>query len=359
MRKLITIATISFLLASGAACSKYGTGAPKMQITNNEPAAEISFAENASPRLIFTYQVGPFDLKSNGSNGSLPRAEAGFNFNVEENVWITSFEPSIEDAEGNPLPPSLVHQIILINHGEENSSCTAKQTGNPFAATTSNLEKIELPEGHGYMLSPADPLEANVVLKNPTDQEYHGIFVKFVLSGEPVDGTKAISDVKPIMVDIDPCNHKAVSIAPGEFVEKTASAIVPESGSLVKAYGLLQDYGVSVSLTTNDEDEPFWQGVAEIDENYQIQGLEPFEDPAGIPVNKGEKINLTVAYDNVSDEWFDEATGAAMIYVARAEEEEKSNGAKEPEEEESEESPETPSDKTSAVSIQKKLLTIY
>jgi hypothetical protein len=272
---------------------------------------------------------------------------------------MSSFEPKVQGAEGDDLPPELIHQLILINHAEENTFCTAKQTGNPFAATTSSSEKIELPEGHGYLLMPADPLEASVTLRNPTGEDLHGIYIKIVLTGEAVDDTKMISDVKPMLIDIDPCEHKPISIAPGQFVEKTKDVFAPESGSIVKAYGLLQNYGVAVSLTANDEEDPFWQGVAEIDENYQVTSLEPFEDPAGVPLKRGEKLSITVAYDNVSDEWYEEATGAAMVYLAR--EDEEGNEAPVEEEESGEESSENldePKEPTDAISVQGKLLSL-
>ena len=94
---------------------------------------------------------------------------------------------------------------------------------------------------------------------------------------------------------------------------------------MIQAHGLLQNYGVSVSLTKNEDDDPFWKGTALIDEDHRITSLPPFQDPAGIAVGSGDMITLTVAYNNASDDWFDSAIGAAMVYLARTEAE-KENG---------------------------------
>lgn len=321
MRKITKIATTSFLTLLLASCTGTNGGAPRTILKSEPSANDVSLdRSNDAGNSVITYHIGPYDLPSDTSSGLMAERPGNMKFNVDEPLWITSFEPKIEDSDGNALPSELVQSIILINHGEENTFCTTKQTGNPFAAATSNMEKIELPEGYGYPLLPSDQLEAKVVLKNQTGQDYRGVFVKFSLAGRRDDGKSKISDVKPLMVDLDPCDHGTISIAPGQYIEKTNTVVVPEAGSLIKAYGLLQNFGVSVTMSTSSQKDPFWQGMAQINDKYQIIDLPHFEDLAGISVKRGDDLSLTVAYDNCSDKWFDEASGAAIVYLARADE---------------------------------------
>jgi hypothetical protein len=241
---------------------------------------------------------------------------ASIKFNTDEVAWITSFEPKIEDAEGNPLLNELVHSIILVNHGEANVLCTTKQVGNPFAAATSLMNAIDLPEGYGYPVLPSDQLEAVAILKNPTSEKLQNVYIKIILRGKKNDGTAHFSDVRPLMMDVDPCEHKPMSIPPEKFVEKTMTGLVPDDGNIVAAHGFLQDYGVSASLTVNGEKEPFWQGIAEIDDEYHITALDHYEDAAGVPVKRGDELKFSIVYDNSGDGWYDEATGAAIVYLA-------------------------------------------
>lgn len=318
MRKIITIATL-FLAAGLTSCSN-GVGAPPTMLDKDGPingAISVDDVIDEDGKIVLTYQLGPFNLESGQPASNMLSRPAGLRFTAPEPVWIVSFEPSIEDSDGNPLPGDLVHQILLINHAEENTFCTTRQTGNPFAAATSTMESIRLPEGHGYPINPTDQLEARVILKNPTGQNHYGVYVKFTLTGNPSNETRLINDVRPMMLDADPCEHMPISVEPGSFKEETKSVYVPESGSVVGAYGLLQDYGISVAIAAGDQEEPFWKGLAVIDDEYRIMNLPSFEDPAGIPVSKGSMLNLSVAYNNLSNDWFDEATAAAMVYLAR------------------------------------------
>lgn len=321
MQKCSNIATISLIAVLLYGCSgDVGIG-PAIITKSDLPAADVSAGTNGKGKISYTYQLGPISLPAKKISEEYFSAPVTMNFHVEEAVWITGVGFELVDAEENPLPGNLIHEILLINHGEANGLCTSKQAGNPFAAATSSLKPIELPEGLGYPVVETDPLEARVFLKNPTEQDYFSVYLKFTVSGEVASEAKFIKDVLPVMIDVDPCEHSPLSLAPGQFLEKNNTAFIPETGKIVKAYGLLQDYGVSLSLSTNEEAEPFWHGLAEIDESYRIVDLPPFENNAGVAIERGGKLNMKVVYNNVSGNWFEGATGAAILYLARSEEE--------------------------------------
>jgi hypothetical protein len=46
--------------------------------------------------------------------------------------------------------------------------------------------------------------------------------------------------------------------------------------------------------------------------------LETFENTKGAPLKKNDPIEIAVVYDNFSKEWFNDATVAAMVYMARS-----------------------------------------
>ena len=243
-------------------------------------------------------------------------------FQVNEPVWVIGFEPKIIDSDGNALPGKLLHKAIVFNKHEPNPMCASGNGGNPFAVATSTLTKVELPEGFGYPLVPEDPLEAKVVFQNPTSQDYLGVSFSFELTTIPMEKAKGYGDLKAILLDTDPCDHKPLSIEPGAFVEKSNTFSVLEGGHLMVANGLLSDYGVAVSLTHQEGNKPslipFWRAEAKLDESHQIIELtpNPFIDPSGKKIKQGDKLTLGVSFDNFSDDWHNAATGAAMVYVA-------------------------------------------
>lgn len=264
-----------------------------------------------------TYQMGPFDLPAGTSSEAMQDRPSTIRFRVDESMWVTSFEPRVEDAQGNPLPGALLHFAVVANMRESNPLCSSKQTGNPFAAATAALKRIELPNGHGYPLLPEDPVEASVVLRNPTNQDYHGVYFTFSLAGDSMQSGRPMVDVAPLLLDVDPCDHTPMAVEPKAFVKKSQRFAVPEPGHLIQAYGLLQDFGVEIELREESEQKPFWKAAATIDANHQIVSLPAFDDPAGVQLQSGDAIVLDVSYENFQEGWYNEATAAAMVYIAR------------------------------------------
>lgn len=319
MRKALLLATIS--LSFLAACRGGIGSGPEMLLKPavQEPEASSTIITGKDGIGVLTYQMGPYDLPAQTPSSAMSGSPAKLNFSVDEPIWVTGFKTILEDTDGNPLPTRLIQQVILINHGEENSSCNTKETGNPFMAATAGMEEISLPEGYGYPLMASDPLEARVILKNPFERAYSDVSVKIVLEGIRVSDGGDMKDVRPVMLDVDPCDHQPLSLAPGEFMEKTGSSNSPEKGKVIRGYGLLQDFGVSVKVANGGG--AFWDGIAQINESYEIVEMPYFESADGISVGKGDKLELTVAYNNSSDEWFNDATASAIIYIARDDDE--------------------------------------
>ncbi len=304
--------------ASGGSAPKAISGPEVKPVEYNVTS---STGNSAAQKL--TYKVGPFSLPAGQKAITMWDAPGSINFQTEEPLWVTSFEHDIEEAGGNELPKDLLHMAIVSNNSEKNPLCADKEVANPFIAATSAIPRIELPEGTGYAILPEDQLDAKVVLQNPTTQDFNNVYFKFTISAIPMKGAKNIKDVAPLLFDTDPCDHTPMSVPPKEFAKKTAEFKMPEDGLLTKAYGLLQDYGVEVSLTSDDQPTPFWEGRAELSEGHQVTSLPVYNDPAGISLKSGDKIVFEAVYDNSSDAWQSAATGAIMAYVVRTGDEEK------------------------------------
>jgi len=142
MLKLTIFAITSFFVLALISCTDRSNEGPAILLKKEPPAVNLSFDKNKAEELVYTYRVGPYDLPAETPATQMEEQPGSMRFNIEDVAWLTSFEPKIEDSEGNELPKELVQSLMLINHGEENSFCTTKQVGNPFAAMTSIMEKI-------------------------------------------------------------------------------------------------------------------------------------------------------------------------------------------------------------------------
>ena len=314
--------SVAAMVACCAACSQGANGGPAMASSANSALLGGGGAASTAPAPTqsvsvqkYTYKVGPYSLPAHTSAEAMVEAPGEISFALDNSIWLTGFTPSVEDGKGKALPTSLIHFAVVSNGSETNPLCDSKQTSKPFAATTSAVRDIKFPAGMGYPIIAGDPLSARVVLQNPTNEDYQNVYFSFTLTGESMDEAGNKVDVDPMLLDVDPCDHKPLTVEPNSFVEKKRSFSVPENGSITQAYGLLQNYGVAVELNANERS--FWRGVPTINEEYQIVDLPPYDDPKGVEVKTGETLTIEVQYDNPSNVWHNGATGAAMVYMAR------------------------------------------
>lgn len=305
-------------MAAGlSACNGASGRSPDLASQSIDPSESPPVAPKTTVQKL-NYNFGPFDLPAGASAKAMANKNNTLNFHVESPVWMTGFEPRLVDKQGNPLPSDLVQLVVLSNGSEANPLCTSRQAARPFAAATSMLKEITLPEGHGYPLLPEDKLEAKIVLRNPSKLDYDDVYFAFTITAEPMDVASHKLDVAPLLLDVDPCDNTPISLPPNGLVEKEGSFTVPESGAIVKAQGLLQTYGVSVSVETNKATAPFkWSAKSQLNDDHQIVHLDDYENSPGTAVEKDEPITLGVVYDNFSNKWFNDATAAAIIYLAR------------------------------------------
>lgn len=309
-------------------CTPGGGAAPQLVRDTSDSGSRTGSA--ASTQIPITtaevqklvYHVGPIDLPKGTTAEEMLRRPAKLAFQVEEAVWVTGFTPKVVDDQGSALPGSLLHKAVLFNKHEENPICNTSTHGNPFAAANATLTKISLPDGFGYALLPEDALEVRAIFQNTTDEDLFGVYFSFELEAVPMKKAKGIHDVKPLLLDIDPCNYQPIAVKPGEFREESKSFAVPNSGKLLVANGILSDRGVLLSLTHNGGSTasvvPFWLAEAELDELHRIINLapNPFVDEVGKEMKAGDKLVLGTAFNNFSDRWQNDATAAAMVYLA-------------------------------------------
>ncbi len=327
MKKALIISLIlPALFISLVACDKSG-GAPGIAdaavVKPATPDTSTPATSGTSGAQKLTYKVGPFSLPAGQKAMNMWEAPGSINFQTDEPLWITSFENSIEDGNGGELPANLLHMAIVSNASEKNPLCADKEVANPFLAATATTRKIELPDGHGYPVLATDQLDAKVMLQNPGTQDYENVYFKFTITAVPMKSAKNFKDVMPLLLDVDPCDHQPMMVSPKEFVKKDASFKVPEAGLLIKAYGLLQDSAIEISLKAKNQ--PLWDAKPTLSADHKIESLADFADPAGIPLAKGDALSLEVAYDNSADGWQDAATGAIMAYVTRTDDSSKNS----------------------------------
>jgi len=315
---LLTVVAVVLLgcSESPATGTDYSGGGPEVA-PDSTPAIKDRLALEAGLKKL-VYHVGPIDIPRGLKSEEMLEKPLVMTFQTDEPVWLVGFSPRVVDSSGSELSSELLHSAIVSNLHEENPLCSDASGGNPFVAATSMLPEIELPQGYGYPILSTDPLEARVVLQNGSSENYVDVYFELTMLVKPMSEMTTLKDVKPMLLEIDPCAHEVVDVAPGKFVEFNATYEVPSDANLVVAHGLLDNFGSTVQLIARDEAVPFWSADANLDEEHRIVSLEgdPFEDPQGVSFKEGDAITMDISYDNSSGEWLDGVTAAAMVYLA-------------------------------------------
>lgn len=312
-----------FLAASIlSGCNKSGDGPtllpPEEDVgpqASEAPSVDEALAREAGiQRLI--YHVGPVDLPAGTSPSEMFEHPLTMRFQTDREMWVMGFVPRVVDVSGGELPAELLHQAIIFNMHEENPLCAGSP--NPFAAATAMLTEVNLPQGYGYPILATDPIEAKVVLANPTEKSYSDVYFELTLVAKQMSDFVSIKDVQPMFLELDPCSHAPMEVEPQDFAQRSATYQIPVAASLIVAQGLLQDFGSAVQLTSGLEIMPFWRAEAVQDDEHRVRDLtsNPFEDAEGVSFKAGDQITLGVSYNNLSDEWLKGATAGAMVYLA-------------------------------------------
>jgi hypothetical protein len=326
LHKLLGFAAIAVALCTTSACTQ-GGGAPSLISSDDEAAAteeqdgqinEALANEAGEERLI--YRIGPVDLPAY-TEADVDDALV-LNFKLSRPMWVIGFEPLMVDANGEEVDGQLLHSAIVSNLHEENPLCTSANVGNPFVIATSTLTSVKFPNGYGYPVLATDPLEARVVVRNPTETSYLNVYFEITLVAKEMNEFVKMKDIKPMLLDVDACNHKPLSVEPNNISRSQATYMLQDPYKLIVANGALQSYGICVELTANKEVLPFWTAEAVVGDHNHILDLrnDPFADPAGVPFKRGDSVTLSVVYDNTSNGWIDDATAAAMAYFTPEEE---------------------------------------
>lgn len=299
----------------GSSAPPYENGSSSSVQSPATPSISENLAQQAGVEKVI-FHAGPIDLPAHSDIREMMDRPLTMRFQTDKEIWITGFLPKLVDASGAELPGQLLHEATISNAHEENPLCAGSP--NPFFVANSILTEVELPKGYGYPVLPTDPIETRVVLKNPTDASYVNVFFEIALVTKPMSEFGNMSDVKPVLIEQNPCDHASSAVAPHTFDSKEKTYELISNAKLVAANALLGDYGSSVSLSKGDENQPFWKAEAELDGTHAIKGLigNPLEDTEGISLNTGDRIKLTATYDNTSNNWLQAAAAGAIVYLS-------------------------------------------
>jgi plastocyanin len=273
-------------------------------------AATLAAGASSASAQTITYRAGPFHI--NGFQTLLPKLRVQ---SPHMDGYITKMNATLHYGNGKrvSIRRVMLHHIVFLNDGQPNKepggSCEGRK-GEPFYGTGEEREQLLLPKGYGYPVHRHDRWRMQTMLMSHSF-ESRNVYVQYTLTFTKQRQTP----VRPFWLRANGC----VTTQPSYSVQALSSGLdhrtftwkVPMNGRIVAAGGHLHGGAISMSLT-----QPACGDRKILDTNplfgpqsdlvYRIRPIlhEPgpvgtrfFQSATGIPIRKGEKIDLQADYD--------------------------------------------------------------
>jgi plastocyanin len=238
--------------------------------------------------------------------------------------YVVGMEAEVVDAQGRVQGRDkvMLHHIVFAKVGVPDYTCGG--AAERFFAEGEERLALSLPRGYGYANKATDRWGLLYMLMNHKPQRLNG-FIRYTV--RYVTG-EALTPVKPIWLDVRNCTGPdPVFDVPGggrtfSTFTKAAGFTMPESGRLVSGGGHLHGGGVRLELrnatcgTKPFESRPTWGGPKPKPLLHEPgpTKMSAFRSTAGIPVTKGDRLQLAAVYDNSAPHT--RAMGIMLLFLA-------------------------------------------
>jgi len=273
-------------------------------------AAMMALATGTASAQTITYRAGPFHV--GGFETKLPKLQVRA---PHMDGYITRMNATLHYANGRrvSIRKVMLHHIVFLNDGSPNNepggSCKGRK-GEPFYGTGEEREQLLLPAGYGYRVREHDRWRMQTMLMSHSFAA-RNVYVQYTFTLTK----RRMTPVRPFWIRANGCKTTQPSYSVQELSSgldhRTFRWTIPMNGRIVAAGGHLHGGAERMSLTQPAchnrkllDTDPLFGPRGDL--VYRIRPIlhEPgpvgtrfFQSKTGIPVRKGEKIDLQADYD--------------------------------------------------------------
>jgi hypothetical protein len=285
-------------------------------------------ASAATQELTYTYgpvRLAPFEVNQGTALAGVPKPAV--------DGYITHMEVEVVDASGQKISPKrvMLHHVVFLNLGvpgnfDHHDWTCSTFTGldyktklpalaDRFYAAGEERNKLFLPGGYGYPVKGRDSWILVWMLMNHKPR-YDRAYIQYKITYET--GAQ-LAPAYMVWLDVKNCLSDPVfdvpgGGGPGSIYSRSTTWTAPEPGRIVAGGGHLHGGGKSIVLSEPDcgdrevfaskplyglPSHPFYHVKPALHEPGPIN-MSGFTSAAGIPVTKGQRLEITANYDNSS-----------------------------------------------------------
>jgi hypothetical protein len=238
---------------------------------------------------------------------------------------VTRMHAYVVDARGRRMNA----ERVMLHHGvfrrliapRYDRDCRSRRDTEPFYATGEEDETFAPPPGYGLRLGAHERWRLRWMLMNHTNRRFK-VFIRYDVR---VDSSRRIVPVLPLWLRVVSCRDEYFDVpgngGPGSLFTQSRQIVVGRTGRIVTATGHLHGGAVGLTLTEPTcggralvTAQPVYRTGAPLPQGGPVH-VTSFSSPVGIPVFRGQRLDLTATYDNSAVH--DDVMGTMHVYVAR------------------------------------------
>ncbi|HYK12014.1 MAG TPA: hypothetical protein VEV39_14545 [Gemmatimonadales bacterium] len=288
---------ITLLVALGVALAPERPGRP------TQPARFAMSVDSSRRQLVLT--LGPYDLATEPDMPMMDMQEMEDHsprFVWPANTWLRAYHVRVTDAQGHPLPSSLLHHFALVDF--DRRDLVYPIVDRVFGGGEETGD-VSLPVGIAVPVRGGDHIGFYFMWHNETGTDLTGVTLRIAFTWTPRNEQPAPQLVVPFWVDV---NYHAgddnTYPAPPGGVVKTCVFSFPVSGHLLAAGAHLHPWGASVRL----EDSATGRVIANVGVDHAPDGKLPNVSRRlfgiwgmGPHLEAGRRYRVVAVYDNPTD----------------------------------------------------------
>jgi hypothetical protein len=282
----IFVAIVASLVASAAWAQE-----PSIRLQDNPRADE------------FEILIGPVDLPvmqhmTGGDHHGmmvLPPVQA---VEIPFDAWIYGFRYEVTDADGKPVPSSVLHHLNVIDPAQRDLFLPISYRVAAVGSETGAMSLPWLLFGHG--VHGGQHLVIAAMLHNPTMTAYHGVTVKFIFEYVKTGRPWPLFPVYTFQMDVAfPVGDKDFDLPPGRS-SKSWEGSPSVSGRIIALGGHMHQYADGLTLEDVTTGTRIWEGKPILNDRQQLVGvtLGRLYWKLGVGIEPDHTYRVTVTYDN-------------------------------------------------------------
>jgi hypothetical protein len=233
------------------------------------PTPTVSVSVDSS-RHELTVTSGPFDLPNMPPMEDHAMMDLGMShdtkiqrFEWPVEGWFRGFRVELVDAQGNAVPPHVMHHMIMVNYSRRQLLYSAAER---LMGTGTETEEVSVPKTIGVPMKPKMKLGMYVAWHNDTGKDLEGVYLKLIMLWTPKNQNPPPVNALPIYMDVNLTvgGQNTFDVPPGKST-KAYEFTLPVGGRLLGVGGHMHDYGSRVWLEDVESGKVLTQVTAQRD----------------------------------------------------------------------------------------------